>query len=132
MRSRYCWAIHAKMSRASESANWLAMHVRGPPPKGKNAYCGIVSLLVRAKRSGTKERFALTNKETIPQYASFPFGGGPRTCIASQFALSEARLILACIAQQYRLRIVKDHPVIPQPLITLRARYGIKVLLERR
>jgi cytochrome P450 len=78
------------------------------------------------------ERFAVNNRETIPRYAFFPFGGGPRACIASQFALTEAQLILACIAQQYRLRIVKNHRVIPQPLVTLRARYGIKVLLERR
>lgn len=83
-------------------------------------------------RAFRPERFAANGKETIPRYAFFPFGGGPRTCIASQFALTEAQLILACIAQRFRLRIVNSHPVVPQPLITLRARYGIKVVCERR
>jgi cytochrome P450 len=78
------------------------------------------------------ERFSARSEQAIPRYAFFPFGGGPRVCIASQFALTEAQLILACIAQQYHVRIVKDHPIVPQPLVTLRARHGINVSLERR
>jgi hypothetical protein len=41
-------------------------------------------------------------------------------------------LILATIAQRYRLRLKPDHPVEPQGLITLRPRYGIQMILERR
>src|SRR5262249_40472922 len=43
--------------------------------------------------------------QRIPRYAYFPFGGGPRICIGNQFALMEATLVLATIAQKYRLRL---------------------------
>jgi cytochrome P450 len=68
----------------------------------------------------------------IPRFAYFPFGGGPRQCIGNSFALMEAALTLATIAQQYRFRLVPGHPVAPLASITLRPRYGIRVVLESR
>lgn len=68
----------------------------------------------------------------IPRFAYFPFGGGPRQCIGNSFALMEAALTLATIAQQYRFRLVEGHPVVPLASITLRPRYGIRVVLESR
>lgn len=68
----------------------------------------------------------------LPRFAYFPFGGGPRQCIGNTFALMEATLILATIAQKYRLRLVPGHPVVPLASITLRPRYGVRVLLELR
>ncbi|HZV87046.1 MAG TPA: cytochrome P450 [Candidatus Binatus sp.] len=68
----------------------------------------------------------------LPRFAYFPFGGGPRQCIGNSFALMEAALILATIAQQYRFRLVEGHPVVPLASITLRPRYGIRAVLEAR
>ncbi len=68
----------------------------------------------------------------IPRFAYFPFGGGPRQCIGNTFAQMEAVLILAVIAQRFQFRLVEAHPVVPMPSITLRPRYGIKVVLEKR
>lgn len=68
----------------------------------------------------------------IPRFAYFPFGGGPRQCIGNSFALMETTLILATVAQHYRLRLVPDHPVVPLASITLRPRYGVRVILESR
>jgi cytochrome P450 len=68
----------------------------------------------------------------IPRFAYFPFGGGPRQCIGNSFALMEAALVLATIAQQYRFRLVEGHPVVPLASITLRPRYGIRAVLEAR
>jgi cytochrome P450 len=78
------------------------------------------------------ERFSAERASGRPHYAYFPFGGGPRLCIGNLFALTEARIVLATVAQSYRLRVSPDHPVEPQPLVTLRARYGVKVALEPR
>jgi cytochrome P450 len=68
----------------------------------------------------------------IPRFAYFPFGGGPRQCIGNAFALMETALTLATIAQQYRFRLVAGHPVVPLASITLRPRYGIRVVMESR
>jgi cytochrome P450 len=68
----------------------------------------------------------------LPRFAYFPFGGGPRQCIGSAFALMEATLILATIARKFRLRLVANHPVAPLASITLRPRHGVRVVLESR
>jgi len=68
----------------------------------------------------------------LPRFAYFPFGGGPRQCIGNSFALMEAILILATVAQKFRLKLVPGHAVVPLASITLRPRYGIRVTLESR
>jgi len=68
----------------------------------------------------------------LPRFAYFPFGGGPRQCIGNTFALMEATLVLATIAQKFRFRLVEGHPVVPLPSITLRPRYGIRATLIAR
>ncbi len=68
----------------------------------------------------------------LPRFAYFPFGGGPRQCIGNTFALMEATLVLATIAQKFRFRLVEGHPVVPLPSITLRPRHGIRAILETR
>jgi len=68
----------------------------------------------------------------LPRFAYFPFGGGPRKCIGNTFALMEAALILATIAQRYRFQLVPGHPVVPLASITLRPRHGVRVKLEQR
>jgi cytochrome P450 len=72
-------------------------------------------------------------QETQPQrFAYFPFGGGPRQCIGEGFAWMEGLLLLATLAQQWQLRLVPGHPVVPHPLVTLRPRYGMPMTLVRR
>ncbi|HEX4541588.1 MAG TPA: cytochrome P450 [Candidatus Acidoferrum sp.] len=68
----------------------------------------------------------------LPRFAYFPFGGGPRQCIGNAFAVMEATLLLATIAQKYRLRLVANHRVVPLASITLRPRNGVRVILESR
>ena len=78
------------------------------------------------------ERWENDLMKRLPRFAYFPFGGGARQCIGNAFALMEAVLILATIAQEFRLRLVADHPVLPLASITLRPRHGIRVTLEAR
>ncbi|GCE12866.1 cytochrome P450 [Tengunoibacter tsumagoiensis] len=72
------------------------------------------------------ERFLPERSAGRPRFAYFPFGGGPRMCIGNSFALTEAQLILATVAQTYEVRVV------PEPLVTLRPRNGMQVTLQRR
>ena len=46
--------------------------------------------------------------------------------------MMEAQLVLATIAQRYRLRLVAKHPVEAEGLITLRPRYGLLMTVEQR
>ncbi len=76
------------------------------------------------------ERFSSERSQRRPDFAYLPFGGGPRICIGNAFATTEAQLVVATIAQRYRLRLVPGHPVELHPLITLRPRHGIRMTLH--
>ena len=67
-----------------------------------------------------------------PRYAYFPFGGGPRRCIGEAFALAEIPIVLATLAQRFRVRLAPGRGVEARPLFTLRPHGGIWVTLERR
>src|SRR5262245_43453301 len=68
----------------------------------------------------------------LPRFAYFPFGGGPRQCIGNGFATMEASLLLATIAQRFRLTLVPGQRVTPTPYVTLRPEPGIRMLLAGR
>ena len=76
------------------------------------------------------ERWEDGLEKRIPKYAYFPFGGGPRICIGNNFALMEAPLILATVAQKYKVRVLEE-PVL-EPSLTLRPKHGLRVRLEAR
>ncbi len=78
------------------------------------------------------ERFTPERSSGRPSFAYFPFGGGQRVCIGSQFALMEATLVLAMIVQRYRVRLVPGHPIEFDTMFTLRPKYGVRVTFERR
>jgi cytochrome P450 len=67
-----------------------------------------------------------------PKLAYFPFGAGPRQCIGEQFAWTEGVLVLATIAQRWRLRPVTGERPRMQPLITLRLKGGLRMRVEER
>jgi cytochrome P450 len=70
--------------------------------------------------------------QRLPRYAYFPFGGGPRLCVGNSFAMTEATLLLATLAQKFRLKLVPEQQVVPWPSITLRPRTGILMTLSGR
>jgi cytochrome P450 len=67
-----------------------------------------------------------------PKFAYFPFGGGARVCIGERFAWAEGVLVLATIAQRWKMRLVPGHPVETRAVITLRPKHGMKMTLEPR
>ncbi|SPP63646.1 cytochrome P450 [Nitrospira lenta] len=78
------------------------------------------------------ERFTDTAKKERPQFAYFPFGGGSRVCIGEHFAKMEATLILASLAQRFRLSLVPGQTIVPEPTMTLHPRNGIRMRVEQR
>jgi cytochrome P450 len=78
------------------------------------------------------ERFSPQQTAARARFSYLPFGGGRRICIGAAFAMAEATILLATIAQRFCLRLVSGHPVDPQGLITLRPRHGMMMTLTPR
>ncbi len=78
------------------------------------------------------ERFSPDARSRRTKLTYFPFGAGVRQCIGESFAWMEGVLLLATLAQKWRLKLVPGHRVEPEPLITLRPKYGMKMIVERR
>lgn len=55
------------------------------------------------------ERFNPDNKSTVKYY--FPFGIGPRQCIANRFALMETKLIIFYMLKMFRFEVIPETEV---------------------
>jgi cytochrome P450 len=77
------------------------------------------------------DRWTTEFRTALPKFAYFPFGGGPRQCLGESFAWMELVLLVSTIAQHWKFRLVPGHPVVPQPLVTLRTRHGMRMTVER-
>jgi len=77
------------------------------------------------------ERWLDGLESRLPPSAYFPFGDGPRRCIGQGFAQLETALVVAAIAQKFRFRRTKGFPVVPEPLVTLRPKYGIEMTIQQ-
>lgn len=71
-------------------------------------------------------------EKSLPRFAYFPFGGGPRYCIGQTFAMTEAILLLAAICQKFSLEPVPGFELVLWPNITLRPRDGVPLIIRRR
>ena len=105
--------------RGSEVVIWVYMTHRHPG-------------LWRDPDAFRPERFETSEAAGRPRLAYLPFGAGPRACIGRAFAMIEARLILATIAQRYRLAHARRTAVVPRPMITLTPKGGISMRVRRR
>jgi cytochrome P450 len=78
------------------------------------------------------ERFTPEAKARRTKFTYFPFGAGFRQCIGESFAWMEGVLVLTTLAQRWKLTLVPGHRVEPEPLITLRPKFGMRMLAEAR
>jgi cytochrome P450 len=76
------------------------------------------------------ERHTPQMKESRPKYAYIPFGGGPRNCIGSNFAMMELQLVVAMVAQRYRVAVVNPEKVEREAIVSIRPKDGINVTIE--
>jgi len=72
------------------------------------------------------------NTHKKSDFTYLPFGGGPRLCIGYQFAKLEISLTLYYLLRKFNLSLVKEQVIEPHPLITLKPKKGIKMILEKR
>lgn len=78
-------------------------------------------------------RFEPARAAARDRFVYFPFAAGPRQCIGNAFAMMEMQLVLAQLVRAFRFRRAPGHAwPVPEPLVTLRPKNGVRVQLERR
>ncbi len=78
------------------------------------------------------DRWTPENEAKLPRYAYLPFGAGPHICIGNHFAMMAAQLVLATLVQRVTFELVPGQTIVPEPLITLRPKGGVRVVVMRR
>ncbi|MBL8956897.1 MAG: cytochrome P450, partial [Myxococcaceae bacterium] len=77
-------------------------------------------------------RFEPAAVQSRHRFATFPFGGGPRLCIGTAFAMMELQLLLATLAREVRFEVSSPDAIELEPLITLRPKKGMPARLHWR
>ncbi len=75
---------------------------------------------------------ALSVKEAGNNFVYFPFSKGVRSCIGEQFAWTEGVLLLAALGRKWKLNLLLEQKIGLQAMITLRPKFGMKMLIEKR
>ena len=72
------------------------------------------------------DRFAPDARERRSKFAYIPFGGGPRSCIGSNFAMMEMQIAITSLLQAFDLELAETEPVEREAVISIRPRNGIR------
>ena len=78
------------------------------------------------------QRFEETLNSARHKMSWIPFGGGARYCIGQPLAMLEIQTIIVELLRNFKFEVVEDHPIEMDPLISLRAKHGIKLRKTKR
>jgi cytochrome P450 len=78
------------------------------------------------------QRWTPQLRRELPRAAYFPFGGGPRLCVAQAAARGQLTLVLAAVAARHRVRLDPRCAVRPRATASLEMRPGVMARLESR
>jgi cytochrome P450 len=65
-------------------------------------------------------------------FAYLPFAAGPRNCIGQNFALLEAKIMLAMLVQRCNFEMIPGQKIVPDVKITMRPKYGLWARISKR
>jgi steroid delta-isomerase-like uncharacterized protein len=77
------------------------------------------------------ERF-LADEAATQGYRYLPFGHGPRHCVGKTLATLEMTLALAAIYYHFEFRVLPNHLIEPEALVTMRPRGGLHMVVTDR
>ena len=106
-------------------------------PQGKEIHLSVIGVhrdgrFYDEPREFRPDRWTENFEAELPDYAYIPFGGGRRTCIGREFALLEARLVLATIGQRFQLENKGSGDIALAPQITTQIEGGLPMTVHRR
>jgi cytochrome P450 len=78
------------------------------------------------------DRWTPDLQRTLPKYAFFPFGGGPRSCVGEGFAWMELGIVLTEILRRWRIELIPGQTVKPKASIILRPEKPIHVIVREQ
>lgn len=78
------------------------------------------------------DRFSEARSKDRPEFAFYPFGGGPRRCVGQRLAELEASMVLATVARRASLHLVPGRPVVPTATLSLRPEGGLPMTVHPR
>lgn len=78
------------------------------------------------------DRWTDEMRESLPAFAYFPFGGGPRRCVGDRFAKLEAKLVLAALYGEYHFELRSEPKLSLSPSITTRPTEPVEMRLHER
>lgn len=70
------------------------------------------------------DNFAPDRAKGRHKFLYLPFGAGPRVCVAPDFALMQARIILATLVSRFRFELTDRAPPVPTMSMTVRPEGG--------
>lgn len=76
--------------------------------------------------------FKQSIKQAGQNFVYFPFSRGVRSCVGESFAWMEGILLVATLAQKWKLRLVPEHKLGLSPMMTLRPKYGMRMILDKQ
>jgi cytochrome P450 len=108
-----------------------------PVPVGSMIYIPIYalhrhSMLWDRPDTFDPDRFAPEPSKQRHRYAYLQFGGGPRICIGSAFAMMEGVALLATLLPAVRLTSIAEQPPKPRMRLTLRPEAKLMMRVEPR
>jgi cytochrome P450 len=78
------------------------------------------------------DRWTRERTSNRPKHSYFPFGAGPRQCIGKPVARPEMKLVIATIAQNYRLQNPQPKSLEFEPAVTLQPAERITMTAQKR
>lgn len=77
-------------------------------------------------------RFLPEEQDKRPKFSYIAFGGGPRSCIGSNFAMMEMQLVITMLMQAFYMELAPQPPIERKAVISIRPKQGIRFTTTAR